>query len=312
MGFGAGVADALTELLRDEFLKAVRRKELAQGDRRINENVRQFDVSAGHEDRRIGQADQRLGLDTRKVDLDEKQFGEQVRQFGIEQPLRGRLQLAQASNLESLPQREQVGREHDLNLTNLRNTHELGQIDRRGSVEGRLIGQRGAEDRLTQAQRPVAGTTREEQKEADEVQQLLDLIADIEKDPALSTSVGAFDGRGLGMVRDMDGYNRFKAKHDQLVGQLQLANAGKLKGQGQVSNIEREMLRQAATALGRQLSEKDYRTELGRIRGVKFRGEAAPQQKSVSMAQLQSLAQAKGTSVEEQKRRAEAEGYIVR
>lgn len=276
MAFGAGVADALHELLRDEFIKMERRKQLAQTDRRLSQDERQFDVTSG-------QTDRRLGLDDRRVTLDEGQFTEGNRRYEAEAPMRTatlRLNTAQASNLESLPQREQAGREHQISLEGLRNTNELGQIDRRGTVEGRLVAQRGSEDRRTQAQRPVVAQTAEQQKEADEVQQLLDLIADIEKDPALPTAVGAIDGRGAGMLRDMDGYNRFKAKHDQLVGQLQLANAGKLKGQGQVSNIEREMLRQAATALSRTLNEKDYRAELGRVRGVKLRGSQAPQQQA--------------------------------
>jgi hypothetical protein len=53
--------------------------------------------------------------------------------------------------------------------------------------------------------------------------------------------------------------------HDNLVGKLQLAQAGKLKGQGAVSDAERMMLKQAATALDRTLGDPDYLNQLTKI-----------------------------------------------
>lgn len=59
-----------------------------------------------------------------------------------------------------------------------------------------------------------------------------------------------------------------KAKVDQLKGILQLAQASKLKGQGQISDKEREMLTKAATALNYKMSDKAFRKELINIRGI--------------------------------------------
>jgi hypothetical protein len=51
-----------------------------------------------------------------------------------------------------------------------------------------------------------------------------------------------------------------------LVGKLSLAQAGKLKGQGQISDKERALLGAAATALSRGLKEGDYKAELAKVR----------------------------------------------
>lgn len=98
-----------------------------------------------------------------------------------------------------------------------------------------------------------------------EIQDALDLIDQIDTDPALSTAVGPIDAY-IGKARDLSGVNRFEALHNELVGKLQLAQAGKLRGQGTISNFERTMLKGAATALDRKLSEKDYRNELVKLR----------------------------------------------
>lgn len=101
---------------------------------------------------------------------------------------------------------------------------------------------------------------------ANEANDALDLIDQIGSDPALSTAVGPVDAY-IGKARDLSGVNRFEALHNQLVGKLQLAIAGKLRGQGQISDKERAMLKQAATALNRNLSEEDYKIQLEKIRG---------------------------------------------
>jgi len=110
-----------------------------------------------------------------------------------------------------------------------------------------------------------------------EVQDTLDLIDRITSDPALPTGVGPLDSMGFGKVRDLSGVNRFENLHNELVGKMSLAQAGKLKGQGQISDKERQLLRQAATALNRNMSEADYQKELASIK-VQFQRMLAPNQ----------------------------------
>jgi hypothetical protein len=96
-----------------------------------------------------------------------------------------------------------------------------------------------------------------------EISDALTLAENIWKDKAgMSKSVGPY--QQYNNIPDAD-RNRFIARHDQLMGILQLAQAGKLKGQGQITQPERELLANAATALKRGLSEKDYRAELAKV-----------------------------------------------
>ena len=89
----------------------------------------------------------------------------------------------------------------------------------------------------------------------------LELIKNIRKDPALATAVGPMD-QYAPMTADIAGRNRIIALHNQLLGKLSLAQAGKLRGQGQITEKERELLMNAATALNRGLSERDYKQQL--------------------------------------------------
>lgn len=59
-----------------------------------------------------------------------------------------------------------------------------------------------------------------------------------------------------------------KSQYNQLTGALQLAKAGQIKGQGQISDYERKVLRDASTALNRGLSDAEFRKQLVKIRGV--------------------------------------------
>lgn len=103
-------------------------------------------------------------------------------------------------------------------------------------------------------------------REQNEVQDSLGLIDQIRKDPALASSTGPVEGRGAGyLTAGPEGFTRVKALHDNLVNKLQLAQAGKLKGQGQISNMEREMLKNAATALDMKLGDADYLNELAKV-----------------------------------------------
>lgn len=130
------------------------------------------------------------------------------------------------------------------------------------------VQRRNADANMYRATHPAsaaaaAAAPTEQQK--NEVADSLTLIDQISNDSALDAAVGPLDAY-IGKTRDLSGVNRFEALHNELVGKLQLAQAGKLKGQGQISNMEREMLRGAATALTRKMSEQDYRAELAKIR----------------------------------------------
>ena len=104
-----------------------------------------------------------------------------------------------------------------------------------------------------------------EQKEQNEVQDSLALIKQIRDDASRATATGPIQGRGLGMLQDLEGVTRVQALHDNLVNKLQLAQAGKLKGQGQISNFERDMLSKAATALQLKLGDDDFLNELAKV-----------------------------------------------
>lgn len=58
-----------------------------------------------------------------------------------------------------------------------------------------------------------------------------------------------------------------KNEYNQLRGALELGASGKLKGQGQISNYERDILKNAASALGRNLNDEEFRKQL-----IKFQG----------------------------------------
>jgi len=62
--------------------------------------------------------------------------------------------------------------------------------------------------------------------------------------------------------------NTTKAKIERLQGVLQLAISGKLKGQGQMSDKEREMLANAASSLKYNQTDESFREELSRIKRV--------------------------------------------
>jgi len=138
--------------------------------------------------------------------------------------------------------------------------------DRQAARDAEAARHNGEMERLTAAARAAStmppATSPEKQSE---VQDAIGLIDQIANDPALSTAVGPIDAY-VGKARDLSGVNRFEALHNELVGKLSLAQAGKLRGQGQISNFERQMLKSAATALSRNLSEEDYKAELMKLR----------------------------------------------
>lgn len=85
----------------------------------------------------------------------------------------------------------------------------------------------------------------------------------------LSRNLGPITGRmQVGGWLNAPAHADTKAAVDNVIATLALAEAGKLKGQGQVSDAERAMLRQAATSLNYNMSEEAFTRELSRIRDM--------------------------------------------
>jgi hypothetical protein len=98
--------------------------------------------------------------------------------------------------------------------------------------------------------------------ESSTVSDALSFVRDIRGD-----SNGAFGLDPRRLLESVDGTGQyvFKQKVDQLKNLLTLAERGKLKGQGAVSDMETEMLRKASTLLSTKLSAKAFQAELDRI-----------------------------------------------
>lgn len=71
----------------------------------------------------------------------------------------------------------------------------------------------------------------------------------------------------LALIPGTSAFNT-KRQIQQIKDQLSLASVGKLKGQGSVSDAERAMLSNASTALSMGMSEKAFRDELIKVKGI--------------------------------------------
>lgn len=255
-GFGAAAgAQSLEEILKQHFLQGlqnaklkedqrqadmqnqVQQAQLGQGQQRINQDASQFDVTSG-------QANQRLGMD--------KEL----------QPVRIKQMQAQTEDLNRQPQEAIDTRNFTTARDATQHGYQMGEIGAQGANALRVANVRHPD---APAQTP---------QQENEVNDSLNLIDQIANDPSLNTAVGPVDAY-IGKARDLTGVTRFDNLHQQLLGKLSLAQAGKLKGQGQISDKERAMLAAAASALSRNLSETDYKAELGKIRGQFQRMQAA-------------------------------------
>lgn len=256
---GAGMgADMLQEILKQKFREVIAQKELA-------ERARANDLQHSEAQQQIGLGRDRLGLDTQKLGEDTRQFdvssGQRDRTIQMDeqmQPVRIANTQAQTGELLRRPKAEQEERDYGTTRDKTRHGYEMQQIGAQGANALKI-----ANVRHPDGSGPAAAAQVE--KEQNEVQDSLALIQQIRGDKALSTATGPIDARGLGMVRDLEGVTRVKALHDNLVNKMQLAQAGKLKGQGQISNMEREMLKNAATALDLKLGDPDYLNELAKV-----------------------------------------------
>jgi hypothetical protein len=263
-GYGAGGgADMLQQILKQKALEFAQAQQIRMAEQRLKEEARQANQSTatttrGQDITSRGQdLSHELGLGN--LDVARGGLAERTREFDAEAPGREagvKLTGAQTGELLRKPIAEQESRDFTTQRDKTQHGYQLGEIGATGANQMRLLNARVA----------GAGPEAQTQKEQNEVSDSLALIDQIRKDPALSSSVGPLEGRGVGYATaGPEGYTRVKALHDNLVGKLQLAQAGKLKGQGQISDKEREMLRNAATALDRKLGDKDYLNELGKV-----------------------------------------------
>lgn len=249
----AGGADALEEILKQKFIEMVQRKKLAQDDRSLD---MQGSRDATAAKLGFGNLDVSRGnLDMRRKEYDTATAPQPEKPVIVG----GRLVVPSTGKVVYEPPAAPDAPQRPVSV----------------APGGRLVDPTTGRVLFAAPERAPAGQaaattakTEAKQAEANEVQQTLDLIQRIREDKARPIATGPVEGRGVGRIRDNSGYERVKALHDQLVGRLQLAQAGKLKGQGQISDREREMLMKAATALTRTLADPDYVTELDNIEGV--------------------------------------------
>ncbi len=254
--FGAGGAsEALQEMLKQKFLEQIQRQKLEE-DRRQADMVNAIQRGQlGQGDRRLGLDERKLGEDTRQFDVGASQRDRTIKLDETEAPLKLRLLGAQAGDIERKPLAEREQRDFVTGRDKNQHGYQMQEIGAQGQNALRVANVRHPDG-------PAAGPT---QKEQNEVEDSLALIQQIRSDKSLPHATGPIDARGVGMVRDLEGVTRVKALHDNLVNKMQLAQAGKLKGQGQISNMEREMLKNAATALDLKLGDPDYLNELAKV-----------------------------------------------
>lgn len=105
------------------------------------------------------------------------------------------------------------------------------------------------------------------------LQQNLSVVNELLNNPAKNKISGFIQGK-LGLGNLLPGSQLALNQFNQLKGILSLENREKLKGSGAISDFEFKVLSDAATALGRNLSDSDFNTQLGKIRDV-FEGKYA-------------------------------------
>lgn len=276
-GFAAGAgADMLQQVLRRKLEEQQVRAQQQQFAAKLAEDVRQANLQ-----NEIQKGN--LSLGGRRVDEDARQFNEQA-------PLRianiGHLD-ASTGELRRKPQAEQDERAFATGRDASQQAFTTKRDAAQHGYQMQEIGAQGANARsVAGINHPDPAAAAASTQQQNEVADTIALIDQISKDSSLRNAVGPVDQYAGGVINaDPSGVNRFKALHDQLTGKMSLAQAGKLKGQGQISDKERAMLAAAATALSRGLNEKDYAAELGKVRAQFVRMQQVPGGANISAAQ---------------------------
>jgi hypothetical protein len=270
-----GVNDELKQLVAQRLFEQMQAAKLRDMEGQRALQARGQDVTMRGQDFGREESQAQLGLGRDRLGLDRDKLGEDTRQFNAEAPNReaGRLlTVAQTGEIQRKPLAEQEGRLFTTTRDKTQHGYQMQEIGAQGA-NALSVANANNTTRVDLAGAKAA------KQDANEVDDAISLIDQIGADPALNSAVGPVD-QYVGQVHDLNGVNRFNALHNQLVGKLSLAQAGKLKGQGQISDKERALLGAAATALSRGLSEADYKNELGKVRAQfeRMRGAAAQHQ----------------------------------
>ncbi len=260
IGGAAGGGIALQQVLQDLFTKAIAQKKLAEDARQANMRnaVERGGLELGNKrlEQEGGQFDRKIGEDARQFDIGSGQRDRTIALDEQMQPVRMANVQAQTGDILRKPTAEQEQRDFTMGRDKAQHGYQMSEIGAQGANALRVANVRHTD--------PTAGPT---QQQVNEVADSIALIDQIAKDPSLKNAIGPIDQYGGGVINaDPTGVNRFRALHNQLTGKLSLAQAGKLKGQGQISDKERAMLAAAATALSQGMSEKDYLAELAKVR----------------------------------------------
>jgi hypothetical protein len=260
-GAAGGLQQSLDEMVKQKFLAQIENRrameaqqQLGQGQQRIGLEGRRLGQDASQFDATLGQNRDKLTEDRRQFDATSAQSDARLGMEKELQPVRIKQMAAQTEDLNRQPQEALDARAFQTARDKTQHGYQLGEIGASGANALAV-----ANVRHPEAASPAAS------QQQNEVTDSIALIDQIMNDPALSSAVGPID-QYIGQAHDLTGVNRFSALHNQIVGKMSLAQAGKLKGQGQISDKERAMLASAATALNRGLSEGDYKAELGKIR----------------------------------------------
>lgn len=271
MGAASG-ADMLQNILRRRLAEAAQQAQVQQVAAALAERVRENDMQNTVAHRGLDLGERRIGEDSRQFDVASGQRDRTIRLDEQAQPVRIKQMEAQTGEILRKPQAEQQERDFVTGRDKTQHGYSMQQIGAQGANALRVANVRHP-DSGTAAQQAQATN------EQNEVDDAIALIQQIRDDKARTTATGPVQGGlGLGMVQDPEGYTRVKALHDNLVNKMALAQAGKLKGQGTISNFERDMLAKAATALQRGLGDQDYLNELGKVEEFfqRKRGGTAP------------------------------------
>jgi hypothetical protein len=104
-------------------------------------------------------------------------------------------------------------------------------------------------------------------EEITKTNEVRDTIGNI--DTILKKNLGVVTGKSsvLSLIPGTEWFDTRK-QVQQVKDQLSLASVGKLKGQGQVSDAERKMLANASSALDVGMTEKAFREELRKVKGI--------------------------------------------
>lgn len=262
-GAAAGMQASLDDIIKQKFLQQIESRRATEAQQHIALQKGQLGQGQQRIDQEGAQFGQTMGLNRDKLSEDRRQFDATAAQsnerLGMErelQPVRIKHMTAQTADLERQPQEALDARNFQTARDKTQHGYQMGEIGAQGANAMAVANVRHADAAGTQAQT----------QQQNEVTDTISLIDQILADKALPSAVGPID-QYIGEVHDLEGVNRFKSLHNQLTGKMSLAQAGKLKGQGQISDKERAMLAAAATALNRGLGEPDYKAELGKVRG---------------------------------------------